>query len=161
MDSNSADYQDTLSSLERQLAGWRPDSQGLHTDQMLYAAGVATGKSGQRQAAWAMLCVVLTLVSAISISWGLLERSEKRALAIRVQQHDAELSHSATLALAGSASSMYTPTANDYFHLRQRAEKNPGEWLASSQHNGREHSDMLPLNLHILKAGQHDRYGDQ
>ena len=64
MDTNSP-YQDDLSDIERLLSGWRPDTEGLSREAMLFAAGVATGRAGRGLLLWPALCAVLAVSAAV------------------------------------------------------------------------------------------------
>lgn len=159
MDPNASHHEDKLSAFERRLAEWRPDSEGLHADQMLYAAGLAAGQRGKRSMLWPTLCLCFGVVSAASLSWGFFERAEFQAMASRIHEQERNLSVAAAPALADSATSAYSPASNDYFHLRKQMEQHPGEWLASSQQINP--AEALPVKSDILKAGQYDRWRDQ
>jgi hypothetical protein len=161
MQNNNSGSQDDLSSFEGRLAEWRPDSKGLHSDQMLYAAGLAAGKRRKGRIAWPALCGVLALSTVVSFGWGLSQRSENLALARGIRNsHSEGLLDSAGTGLADSTST-YTPASNDYFHLRHRVEENLGELLASSHPIVHQSSESTPVKTNILKAGQHDRWRDQ
>jgi hypothetical protein len=159
MDPNASPHEEKLSAFERRLAEWRPDSEGLQTDQMLYAAGLAAGKQRRVQIAWPALCLFLTLTTLASLAWGLVARSVAQPMAIPVHRHGLDANGSGITALTSAPA--YTPAPNDYLHLRQQIETNPAGWLASSQQSNQQDSKSVPMNSDILKAGQFDRWRDQ
>jgi hypothetical protein len=158
MDINEPNSEGDLNSFERQLAEWRPDSKGLHPDRMLYTAGLAAGKRSRGRIAWPALALVLALSTALSLGWGFSERSENCELAHRIHDRSLPSVGSDRFAEAGST---YIPAANDYLHLRHRAEENLGDLLASSEQMPPQPLESAPIKSNILKAGQYDRWRDQ
>jgi hypothetical protein len=124
MDAHSPRDKDDLNDVERRLAGWRPAAAGLDADAMLFAAGQAAAPRGRGRLLWPALCAVLTIQAAVLGAWGLSERAERQLLASRLR----EQVPSGKLPPADMVAS-YTPSPNDYFHLRRQAEEDPNPWL--------------------------------
>jgi hypothetical protein len=80
MDARSNSSED-LNALERRLSAWKPASEGLDADAVLFAAGRASVRPGPTRFAWPALTVGMT---AVSVFLGLCladERNERLALA--------------------------------------------------------------------------------
>jgi len=81
--------QDDLTPLERQLTACRPDIAGLDADAMLFAAGQAAAmRAAGRRWAWPAVTCGFAVVS-IALAAALVgERSERLALAARVERQN-------------------------------------------------------------------------
>ena len=155
MDATSPRHEDDLSQFERYLAGWRPSSDGLDADSMLFAAGQAAGRRGRSQLLWPMLCALLTVQAAGLGVWGLSERAERQALASRLPERAATQSASpATVAAARESS--YEPSPVDYLSTRRQMEQDPNGWLASRQPAGLQVLGPSPPPPAILTPRQRD-----
>ena len=86
MDTN-ADRPEDLNALEHRLSAWQPDSAGLDTDTMLFAAGRASVRPGPARFARPALTVLLTGVSVVLGMWLAVERNERMVLTAQLQQH--------------------------------------------------------------------------
>jgi hypothetical protein len=132
MDTHS-DNPDELSGVEERLAHWRPGSGGLDADAMLFAAGLAAGRRGRHRFVAPALCGLMA-VAAVSLgAWGMRERAERLALAGRLDQLTASAGPGQAPAVAALAEPSYTPSPDDYFHLRRHIEQDPNRWLASAE----------------------------
>jgi hypothetical protein len=155
MDANSPRHEDDLSKFERFLAGWRPSSDGLDADSMLFAAGQAAGRRGRSQLLWPMLCALLTVQAAGLGVWGLSERAERQALASRLPERAPTQSASpATVAVARESS--YEPSPGDYLSTRRLMEQDPNGWLASVQPAGLKANVPPPPSPAVLTPRQRD-----
>jgi hypothetical protein len=76
---------DDLNDLERRLAALSPAGDGLAADRMLFAAGKACVRPGSRQFTWMALSASLALLAGGLGIWGLNERTERLALAARLE----------------------------------------------------------------------------
>jgi hypothetical protein len=133
------------------LSNWQPGDEALNADAMLFAAGLAAGTS-RRNGLWlAGLCGFLALLSAGLGAWGLRERSELVAMAARLRG-------------AGPAPNMpqevllpaYSPSPEDYWHLRTLLSQDSSRLLVSTPAAGAI-TPPLPLSgPPILRAGQRD-----
>jgi hypothetical protein len=157
MDQHSPRHEDNLSDVERHLAGWHPASGGLDADAMLFAAGRAAGRRGPGRLLWPALCLVLAVQAAGLTAWGLSERAECRSLAERLRERAPAPSAPPATAVAEVPEPSYTPSPDDYFHLRRRAEQ---DWLASLPSAGLPTHEP-PAEPPIPRAGQRDRLLDQ
>jgi hypothetical protein len=157
MDEHPPQHDDDLSDCERRLAGWHPASAGLDADAMLFAAGRAAGRRGRARLLWPALCVLLAVQAAGLGVWGLSERAERQALASRLPEPAPAPGAPSVTAVAASS---YTPSPEDYFHLRRRLEQDPGRWPASPQPAGPRGKEPPPgpppPEPAILRAGQRD-----
>jgi hypothetical protein len=153
MDAHSPRHEDDLNDVERRLAGWQPAPAGLDADAMLFAAGQAAGRRGRGRLVWPALCVLLAVQAAGLGVWGLSERAERQALANRLRE-PAPIPGAPPATVV--AASSYTPSPDDYFHLRRRAEQDPGRWLASLPPAGPPALGPPPPGPTILRAGQRD-----
>jgi hypothetical protein len=136
MDTNSHPVKDDLSDLERRLTGWRPAAQGLQTDAMLFAAGLAAARRGRRRFLAPALCGLLAVLAVGLGAWGLTERAERRVLAERLQRLPPPGASSPTDVAEGPRSPE-EPAPADYLSLRRRMEQDPSRWLASLEPVGR------------------------
>jgi hypothetical protein len=160
MDTHPPRHEDDLTEFERRLSGWRPGDQGLNADAMLFAAGVAAGRRRRHPLLLSAACVLL-VVQTIGLGlWGLTERAERRALAARSRESGVVPGSSPTTAEAASPLPAYTPSPDDYLHLRRRAELDPVRWLASLQSTDPQPPGPPPPEPVILQAGQRDHVFD-
>jgi hypothetical protein len=156
MDAHPSCREDDLRDIERRLSAWRPGSDGLNADAVLFAAGLAAGRRG-RQPLVASVAGVLLIVQAIGLGlWGLTERAGRQALAVRLRQSGAVPGASTTSTATATPSSTYTPSPEDYYHLRQEAEQDPGRWLASLHGPEPRTAETSPPEPVILRAGLRD-----
>lgn len=85
MDAHS-NHSEDLNATERRLSAWKPASEGLDADAVLFAAGRASVRLRPARFAWPALTVVMT---ALSVVLGLCladERNERLALARRLRE---------------------------------------------------------------------------
>jgi hypothetical protein len=160
MDAHSSRNEDDLS-IERRLAGWQPAPASLDADAMLFAAGQAAGRRGRGRLIWPALCLFLAVQAVVVSAWGLSERTERLALASRLRERDPALDASPATTVAVPPSSSYTPSPNDYFHLRRQTEQDLDRWLVSLAPAGSPALGPPPPEPAILRAGQRDRLFDQ
>jgi hypothetical protein len=155
MDAPTPGREDDLSAVERRLAGWQPESGGLHTDALLFAAGHAAGRRGRGPLLWPALCAVLAVQAAGLGVWGLSERAGRLALAGRLPERPPDRGTPPPTAVAALPESPSAPSPDDYLHLRRRAEQDPNLWLASAQPAGPPAPGPPPPPV-IFRAGQRD-----
>jgi hypothetical protein len=155
MGAQTPPHEDELSDIERHLAGWRPASDGLNADAMLFAAGQAAARRGRGRLLGTAFCVLLVVQSAGLGVWGLSERAGRLALATRIRERapSSTAPPATAVAVAVFSEPSYTPSPEDYWHMRRRAEQDPVRWLASLQPPGARTPDPPP-EAAILKAGQ-------
>ena len=158
MDSPSSHSEDELKALESRLAEWRPATEGLDTDAMLYSAGMEAGRRGRGRVLWPTLCLALAIACAGLETWGLTERSEHQALLLQVREHAPAMINLPVEVIAISDS--YVPSPKDYLQLRRLAEQDPGNWLSSLQQNEAQQPKLVTFP-NILRAGEYDRLRDQ
>jgi hypothetical protein len=92
-------------------------------------------------------------------AWALSERAERQALASRLRELAPAADARATTAVAAVSKSSYLPAADDYFHLRRRAEQDLDGWLsAQAQPNSTPGPSTQST---IPRAGQRDGLFDQ
>jgi hypothetical protein len=161
MDQQSPRHEDDLSDVERRLAGWHPASAGLDADAMLFAAGQAAGRRGRGRLLWPALCAFLAVQAAGLGAWGLSERAERRALASRLRERAPAPSAPPATDVAVPPEPSYTPSPDDYFHLRRRAEQNLTRGPASLPPAAAQALAPPPPEPAILRAGQRDGLLDQ
>jgi hypothetical protein len=75
-----------LSELERRLSSWKPASEGLNTEAMLFAAGRAAGRTGIARIVWPVLACVMTVLAIGLGVWLESERTERQMLAQQLRQ---------------------------------------------------------------------------
>jgi hypothetical protein len=149
VDAQSPRDANDLSGIERTMAGWQPSTAGLDTDAMLFAAGQAAAAGRRGRYLWPALCAFLAIQTTGLAIWGLREHSEREVLARRLGDH----TPAAQVPPADVVAS-YSPSPNDYIHLRQRAEHDQRLWLAA------EHAEAAGgpgLDPAILRAGERER----
>jgi hypothetical protein len=156
MDKHIPGDEDNLNDFERRLAGWRPTVEGLDAHAMLFAAGHAAGQRGRARLLWPALCVVLAVQVAGLSMWGLSERAERQALASQLRERPPARNTPAETLDTVLPESAYTPSPEDYLHLRQRMEQDPSRLLLSFSPTGSQPLEPPPPNPPILRAGQRD-----
>jgi hypothetical protein len=124
---------------------------------MLFAAGLAAGRRGRARLLWPAACALLAVLSAGLGAWGVSERAERLDLVERLPERAP--APDAPPATAVVPESSYEPSPDDYFHLRRRAEQDPGRWLDSPPPEGPQGSP--PPEPPIFRAGQRDGLLDQ
>jgi len=157
MDAHTPRNEDDLSDFERRLAGWLPASGGLDADAMLFAAGQAAGRRGQRRLLWPVLCALLTVQAVGLGAWGLSERALRQSLASRFPEPAPTPRASAATAVAVVTRSSYEPSQGDYLSTRRQMEQDPNNWLASVQLAGPLAPEPPPPHTEILTPRQRDR----
>jgi hypothetical protein len=154
MDPHTPRAEDDLSAVERRLAGWQPASASLDADAMLFAAGRALGRRGPGSLLWPALCALLAIQVAGLGAWGLSERAERLALAGTLPERAPAPGVPPSIGVAALPESYYTPSPEDYFHLRRRAEQDPGYGLASWQPAAPPAPEQASPEPAIFRAGQ-------
>jgi hypothetical protein len=153
MDTHPPSNDDDLSDLECRLANWQPAAERLDADAMLFAAGRAAGRDGIGRLLWPACCVLLAVQAAGLLVWGLGERAERLVLASSLREPPpAPKSPPAPAVLAEY---VYTPSPNDYLHLRRMMEQDPSGGLASLRPDGPPVGPQPPEPA-ILTPGQRD-----
>jgi len=146
--------EDDLSACERRLAGWQPAAGNLDADAMLFAAGRAANRRGRLL--WPALCTLLAAQAAGLGLWGLSERAERVGLARLLPDRAPAPNIPQAPAVAELPEPRYSPSPDDYFHLRRRLEQDPGRWLAAAPTAGTKPIGPPPARPPILRAGQLD-----
>jgi hypothetical protein len=118
---------DNLSPLERQLAARQPAATGLDVDAMLFAAGRAAGmQAGGPRWAWPMATCSFALLS-LALGAALIgERSERMALADRLNRQSAEIAD----AVSPVPPAAQPPAADSYLAARRVIETDTDAWPA-------------------------------
>ncbi len=172
MDSNSK-RQDDLSDVERRLSSWRPQTEGLSRDAMLYAAGLAAGRTGHGQRLWPTICAALAVAAVAVGAWGLNERHECQLLLGQLDNLRDRAQASTSLearsvseggtaigppqsSLAYASGFLHSPSAENYLVLRKKIEQDPGQWLASRESIGPTSLGPAPPEPRILRASQYE-----
>jgi hypothetical protein len=78
---NQGSRPEDVSDLERRLSDWKPDTDGLDLDSMLFAAGRAAARSGTGRLLWPAIVGCLTLLTATLGVLLVSERTERLLLA--------------------------------------------------------------------------------
>lgn len=73
-----------LNELERRLAGWRPATEGLDADAMLFAAGRASVQRGAMRFAWPVVAACLGLALSVSTIRNATERRDFEKIVARL-----------------------------------------------------------------------------
>jgi hypothetical protein len=158
MDTHSHN-QDDLSDVERRVAGWLPDAEGLSGDAVLFAAGVAAGRVGRSRLPWPALCALFAVLAAGLGAWGLHERTERQLLDNRLLERAPAPSVPPESTVASLPESSFTPAPDSYLNLRRRAEQDPGRWLASREPAGLPAPPPSPPA--ILRASEYEALVNQ
>jgi hypothetical protein len=156
MDTHSPGREDDLSNCERRLANWQPAAGNLDADAMLFAAGRAAGRRRRAPMLWPTLCALLAAQAAGLGVWGLWERAERVTLAGRLPERALASTMPQAPPVVERPEPRYSPSPDDYFHLRRRLEQEPGRWLASAQTVETQVIGSPPPPPSILRAGQQD-----
>ncbi len=154
MDKHAPRDEDNLSDCERRLARWRPDSTGLDTDAMLFAAGAASVERGGGQRFWVASCGLLIALTAVLGTWALLERAERQLLAAHLHERTPATSTLESPADTLASQPVYSPSPRDYFHLRRKAEQDTSYSLASLEPTRTDAVGTEVPERAILQAGQ-------
>lgn len=152
---------DDLSRIERRLSVWRPSAEGLNRDAMLYAAGLAAGKTGRGRLLWPALCSLLAVVAAAIGAWGLNERAERQFLIGLLHERTAPAAATPTNALVAAPHSASVASPDSYLNLRRQLEQDPGRWLASREFTGPTAIGPAPPEPAILTASQFEALFNQ
>jgi hypothetical protein len=155
MDPHTPCDPDHLNALERRLAAWRPAAEGLDPNAVLFAAGLAAGRSGRGRLLAPALCGLLAALAVGMGVWGMTERAERLALAAGLSKQPPTPQAVPPNAVAGLPELTYTPSSDDYIHLRRRAEQDPNRWLAALSPAGGQ-APAPPPGPAILHAGQRE-----
>jgi len=116
-----------VNDFERSLARLQPDRTGLNSDAVIFDAGFAAGRRGQRL--WMTISAALAIAVIGLGAWGMTERTQRRALADVVRAPAPPIgSPSVDQSIEAPSSS-----PDGYLRLRRRAEQDPNGWLASWQ----------------------------
>jgi hypothetical protein len=142
--------------VERRLTGWRPGAEGLDADAMLFAAGLAAGRSGRGRLLWPALCVVLAVQAAGLGVWGLAERAECQALAERLRDRTPTPGTPPATDVAVVPETPDEASPADYLSTRRRLEQDPNGWLASLQPAGPQDPGPPPPEPALLTPRQRD-----
>lgn len=127
-----------LNDLERRLTGWRPTSDGLDADAMLFAAGRASVRRSPARFSWPAIAASLAVAVGILGSRLANERLENQALLVRLTNADTPV----TIVLQA-------PTESSYLAMRRSWERDPdGEFRHEELNPGSE------SNHPILRAGE-------
>jgi hypothetical protein len=153
-------YQDDLSECERRLSGWRPGTEGLDADAMLFAAGLAASQRRQSRLFGPALCGLLALLAVGLGAWGLNERAERLVLASWLREHIPAPEVSPARVMPEPAESVDTPSPSSYLSWRRQIERNPNRWLASQQVSSSGAVGPPPPPAPILSLRQRDRLFD-
>ena len=154
MDSNPSGDQHELTDLERRLSGWRPSHLDLDAEAMLFAAGLAAGRSQSRPTVARFLCGLLAILAVGLGLWGLRERSERLAVADELHQlllaNANALPKSEDVAHEEKDSSI----SDEYLTLRRQVERDPDRWLALVPPVNNPAPEPPAEEPAILRAGQ-------
>jgi hypothetical protein len=119
---------DDLTALERQLAACQPAATGLDTDAMLFAAG--QGAARRPQIIWPTIAFGLTILSAALGAGMIHERSERLALAVRLDRQSTIVAETP----AAPVAPLPPPGPNSYLAIHQSMAHDADGWLARSDH---------------------------
>jgi hypothetical protein len=156
MEPHNSHHQDDLSDMEQRLARWQPVSASRSAEEVVFAAGVAAGRRGRSRLVWPAVCALLAALSIGMTIWGASERAERITIASRVKERALAMTKPLPDEVA-AATTCYSPSADDYFQMRRRAEQDPSRWLASLTSDGATSAGSpLPGNS-IPKLGQRER----
>jgi hypothetical protein len=118
---------DDLTALERQLAACRPSAAGLDTDAMLFAAGQAAAQRRGSRIVWPAIACGFAVLSA-ALGAGLMnERTERLALANRLNRPPTAVAETPASTVAPSPQPL---SADSYFAMRRSAERNADTMFA-------------------------------
>jgi hypothetical protein len=122
---------DDLTALERQLAACRPSAAGLDTDAMLFAAGQAAARRRGARIVWPAVACGFAVLSA-ALGGGLMnERTERLALADRLNRLPTAVAETPASSVAPPAQP-FSP--DSYFAIRRSAERNADMMFARADH---------------------------
>src|SRR6516165_4147201 len=131
MDAHTPRNEDDVSDVERRLAGWRPGTEGLDADAMLFAAGIAAGRGGWGRMLALTLCGLLAIVALGLGAWGMSERAQRHALVSLLHERAPTTCAYRATHVAVLPPSAYEPSPEDYLSMRRRMDEDPAIWLAS------------------------------
>lgn len=104
-----------LNDLERRLAGWRPATDGLDADAMLFAAGRASVRRGAARFAWPAVAAGLALALGISETGRNAER----------RHHEVAFARIADAPKSPEAMASSDISSQNYLIVRRSLESNP------------------------------------
>jgi len=138
---------------------WRPDTEGLNRDAVLFAAGLAAAKGQRGRLFWPAVSTAFAMAVVALGVWALNEHRDCQLLLGELQiLHEREpfSSSLSTNALAAAHQTAATVSPNSYFSLRKQLEKNPSQWLASQAPIGPAPLGTGPPEPSILRASQYE-----
>jgi hypothetical protein len=153
MDKRLPYHQDDLSDIERRLSAWRPNTEGLDVDAVLFAAGIAAGRQG-RSRLWPAVFALLIVPMVGLGAWAVSERSGRLALSMELAKHGPSANAAQQSENPSGEYSRYTPSPNDYLHQRRRAEQDASYYVASVTLTRPDVVDPESRPTTILRAGQ-------
>jgi hypothetical protein len=122
---------DDLSALERRLAAWQPDAEGLDLAGALYAAGRAAVRPRPTRFVWPAIAAGLALAAAALGGWAMTERAGRMALARQLQAGSAPIYYAKTPTAPGApAEEVAAP--NSYLAAHRALQKGLDAWPAMS-----------------------------
>jgi hypothetical protein len=156
MDTHSPNADD-LNDLERRLSNWRPSPTGLDADRMLFAAGRASARASGGRFVWPLLSGCLALVTVVLGVRLAAERTERLALAERLQQQTPMPTPAADPGPTPvEPSTTEAMPAEGYLAIRRRWEHDPNTLLAMAVPKGESSDGPLPANPPIPRVWQRD-----
>jgi hypothetical protein len=149
-----------LNEMERRLSAWRPSSDALDADTVLFAAGRASVQPGPARFVWPALSALLTALTIILGLWLVNERNERLALARRLHERPTAPAINSSPAPAPNAvpaesSDLEEPTADGYLASRRALEKGLDAWPSRTEVRSGP-SDPSSGDPPILTLGQRD-----
>jgi hypothetical protein len=133
-----------LSELERRLGNWQPSAAGLDSDAMLFAAGQAAARAGRGRFVWPLISTCLAGLAVTLGGWLAAERSERLALARKIEQQPAPAPPLPQPSGPASPEPVVAepPAPNSYLALRRQLEREPDPW--ADRASAREDSPPPP-----------------
>lgn len=150
-------HPDDLNEMERRLSSWRPTSDGLDADAMLFAAGVAAGRPGAARFFWPGVSGCLALLVLVLSGWGMAERRERLILARQLPPAPAPVRPADAAPEPRTADEEVAP--NSLLAAHRAVEEGLDEWPAGAVPV--QSTDPLPLEAPVLRVGQRGALLDQ
>jgi hypothetical protein len=150
------DDQADSADIERRLAGWRPEADGLNPDAMLFAAGRATRQSSRY---WPFASAIFAALAIGLGIWGFGEREGRLAL---IRNHDRRSTPIAAPPdqAPARADPANTPSPTGFWSMRRTFEEDPDRWMTARAPES-PNAAVPPSGQAILTVRSDDSWLDQ
>jgi hypothetical protein len=147
---------DDLSALERRLAAWQPEAEGLDLADVLFAAGRATAPPRVGRLVWPAVAACLAVAAAALGGWAASERAGRLALAKQLRDGTAATYYVQGSAPADDESDDDAVAPASYLASYRALQDGLDAWPSMSASQMKTLNEMAAPHGPILQVGQLD-----